>query len=109
MSEEKTIEVSEEYLESLKLSCMRADICKMVMDIKDPKSIKVCYYFMRYRYDKELIDQPRTIEEMTEDLSDGLLHTLFLLFKSEPEDYTVKRQVLKFFEEEMKIRETLKK
>lgn len=107
MNEEKTVEVTEGYLNSLQLSRMRADICKMAMEIKDQKSIEFAYFFMNHKYIKELIDEPCTIKEMAEDIPNHLLFTILSLFKAEQEDWIIKKQVIKYFEEEIESRERL--
>lgn len=54
MNEEKTVEVTEGYLNSLQLSRMRADICKMITGMEVSKNIEYCYYFTKGLYDKEM-------------------------------------------------------
>ena len=53
MNEEKTVEVTEGYLNTLQLSRMRADICKMITSMESSKNIKHCYYFIKCLHDKE--------------------------------------------------------
>lgn len=54
MNEEKAVEVTEGYLNSLQLSRMRADICKMITGMEVSKNIESCYYFIKYLHGKEL-------------------------------------------------------
>lgn len=59
MNEEKTVEVTEGYLNTLQLSRMRADICKMITGMEVSKNIEFCYYFIKCLHDKELSPQKR--------------------------------------------------
>lgn len=104
MSEEKVVEVPEEYLNSLKLSQMRADICKMAMNIKDAKSIENCHFFIRHIYVEELIESPCTVDEIAEEASNNLLYAILTLFKAETKETRVKSQAVKCFESEIEFR-----
>ena len=106
MNKEKTVEVNEEYLESLQISRMRADICKMATDMKSVKDIRDCYYIMNHRYSKEIIERSCTVDEIAEEISNNLLYTILSLFRAEAEETRVKEQVVKYFEEEIELRKS---